>query len=96
MIDLALVNHEKELAALRLKAERAEQAEASYQKMRQDAEQLNFRSFFDLAMEKCQANLHEVLTPVVETDYAQADKLQKELKAFENNYFKEYMSIAQN
>jgi len=95
VIDLAVVNHEKDIAALKLKSERANVAADSYDKMQRDARELNFRSFFDQAAQQCQSNL-DVLATVVDNDHRQAEELQKELKAFENNYFKEYMTIAQS
>ncbi len=95
VIDLAVVNHEKDIAALKLKSERANISADSYDKMQRDARDLDFRSFFDLAIQKCNSNL-DLLAIVVDTDHRQAEELQKELKAFENNYFKEYMTIAQS
>jgi hypothetical protein len=93
-IDLKIVTLEKEVAQLSLDLERAEIAVQSYDRMENDANQFNFRSYFELAIQTCNNNL-EVLGAIVDTDFAQAESYQRELKGFEDMYFKEYMSIAQ-
>lgn len=93
-IDLKIVTLEQEVAQLSLDLERAEVAVQSYDRMEQDANQFNFRSYFELAINTCNNNL-DVLGAIVDTDFAQAESYQRELKSFEDMYFKEYMSIAQ-
>jgi len=93
-IDLKIVTLEKEVAQLSLDLERAEVAVQSYDRMEQDARQFNFRAYFDLAMQSL-SNNNNVLSSIVDTDFAQAESYQRELKSFEDMYFKEYMSIAQ-
>ena len=62
--------------------------------MSADNESFQFDGFFDNAISTLRGR-QELLRGVVETDYKQAEKFQKDYKAFEKNYFKEYMRISQ-
>lgn len=94
MIDLKITELESELKEFHSQLETANLRCARFKNMFNDAENLNFLSYFDNAIASLNRKM-EVISSVAATDERQAEEYQRKLKNFENDYFREYMAIVQ-